>query len=643
MFSIFSLQMSVCRLQMHVFSLQMSIFRLQMQFLSGSSCFSRGLFDVSCVFPYLCGCIHSKRMKHILLYIVLLLLGALSACTGGDARARVVLAQVDSLLPALPDSALRLLQQVRPQSLWDEEVQARYALARTEAELRRGVPVRSDSQIQVAVAYYDKVQDVARQARAHYWAGQVYRRLGSPQLSIHHLRQAMDLAPWANDRRLTGGIYNSLAYGYVRLGLPERADSLYRLAGKVGRLLPDTVLWIETLCRRAAIRMNKGKRHYAEAHDMLLQAWTLLPGVTNQSIQSLLTATLSSLYARMHEGEKAVYFARQSLALQPGSPNRHLAWGSLGEAYYQNRQYDSAVHYLNKSLSAKGSYDIKANAYMRLADIYREQGDYEKSMRMERRYSAYKDSLLQQSTQTVAWVNAEQEAFATHVHRQNRQVVRYVIGGILILVVAMAGVWLVYWLRQRRHWQRKENQLKSREALASRKQQDLEEALQESHIRQQEQQSRLERQQSQISHLQELVQARHTAEQQNLKALKQEELEQQPVYVKMLRIMDDYARCAKSEEKMTESDWQQLEDAANRRWNRICLKLRKHDLTPREIHLCCLILADFPAARLVCLFERQRNFYYTMQKSILEKRFPHRPPTSSLKDILLQLVAEEPA
>ena len=106
---------------------------------------------------------------------ILPLLLAFVACTHIDYARRLV--DADSLLSVRPDSAWQVLQEVSLADLRDEGEQAWYALLQTEAAVRGGHSLSGDSLIRVAVDYYDRKGDVEMQARAHYWAGNAYRRL----------------------------------------------------------------------------------------------------------------------------------------------------------------------------------------------------------------------------------------------------------------------------------------------------------------------------------------------------------------------------------------------------------------------------------------------------------------------------------
>ena len=91
--------------------------------------------------------------------------------------------------------------------------------------------------------------------------------------------------------------------------------------------------------------------------------------------------SLSSLYSRMEKGKEAVEFAKQNLALQDDTIHCYSTYQLLGNAYYENHQYDSATFYLYKALPAK-SYAIKAGVYGYLSDIAKASENYQESLEL---------------------------------------------------------------------------------------------------------------------------------------------------------------------------------------------------------------------------------------------------------------------
>lgn len=574
----------------------------------------------------------TKAMKRICMMSLFLFLWA--ACTG-VVREEVSLPweRVDSLLPARPDSARQLLLRIRVDSVQGEGVKARYALLRTEADIRCGRPLTDDSLILSAVAYYDRAGDVGMQARAHYWAGNAYRLLKEEENALQQYWRAEELARRAEDKRLLGVIYNNWAYLYCSNGLQQEADSLYALAGRVAVERGDSLLLAESLCRRALIAMDKGKMYYPQAQIDLLQGYEIAGKIGNKQLLKVTAAALSSLYARLRDGVESIRYAKLNLALQADTLHCYPAYMLLGEAYYQCGQYDSATYYVNKALKSADAV-IKSDVYMRLADIAKIKGDYALSVEMERKHSAENEAYHTQRQDQIQKMSEATGKMYVEREQTKRHRIRTVLlwaGGLLIALIPIGGMGYCRSRRQRERL-RKENaelnveQIHFKELLHGK---EAEIATLQAEIAAQRELAT----QEQRACLEQL--------QKEKAALQKEEFEHLSVYDKMKHIMENHIQYDQSDEKMTEADWRELEEASDRRWNRICLKLRMRGLTPVEIRLCCLRLADFPVSKLVCLFNRKRDFYYKVKDTILTKRMKLPSKEKSLEDVLWELVSEE--
>ena len=562
----------------------------------------------------------------------------LTACAGGVQEERSpLLERADSLLSVCPDSAWRLLRQVPSDSLRGEAWQARYALLRTEAALRCGQPLADDSLILSAVEYYDRAGDAGMQAQAHYWAGNAYRSLKDEEKALRQYWLAEEQAREAEDRRLLGAIYNNWAYLYGLQGLYERSDSLYQLAGRIGELLPDSVLWAETLCRRASIYMEQDRNRYGEAEKLLMQAHAIGVGARNKQLQRLTLNLLTALYGRMDCKERALETAKQYYVLQEDTSRAYAACRMLGFAYYWDRQYDSASYYLHRALPTT-DHKSKISIYECLADMARREGKDRLALRMEAKASSYKDSLIVDKT-SLSLVETEKVVALSHSEqRQTSRMIEYGAGVLLFGSLILGVTIFIFYLRRRTwrqekaHWGREKAESIQRQYRMQEQLKGVQELLHQS-------QTHLKEKEVQMADLQQKLGRQAEKENRKYAALQQEELECQPVYLKMKKIMEEYAQHEKSDEGMTEEDWLQWEEVANRRWNQICLKLRGYELSNVEIRLCSLLLTNVPVVRIGCLFGRQRNFCYTTQKRIWDKRLKSDFETcANLKEALEYLV-----
>lgn len=440
---------------------------------------------------------------------------------------------IDSLIVQQPDTALSMLEAFPTNSLQTQADSAYYGLLMTEARDKNYIIQTNDSLIQSALTYYNGTNDIEKRARAHYYSGCVYRDSQRRTESMTQYLIAKPLAEKAGERRLLSLIYLNIGYLYYSQNLNTQADSSYQLAQQIGIQLKDSVLQAEVLSRRGLIRMEKG--------------------------------------------EKAIEFAKQNLGVQKDRTTCYKAFELLGSAYYLILQYDSARHYLQKSLFTT-DYATKAGTYMYLADIAKEQGDLATSLEMERNYSAYLDS-MQKSRQPDAIVCAEQgmpsnkqNIISKHTHYSIISI------SIITLTLIVAVIILSYKKRKQKPNNRTEKEMLYKAGLVL--------------------------------------------------------FEQSEVYNKMTLIIRSHKEKAESE-IMHQGDWLQLIAETNKCWNNIARELQsKYHLTEDEIYLCCLYLTNLPISHFCHILSCERDTIYKKADRILENKMGFAHKEISLKEAL---------
>lgn len=566
-------------------------------------------------------------MKYNILATLLFAIYLLIACTHSGRDSKLV--QAETLMQKFPDSALHLLQEIRPEELNSLEDQAYHALLLTEVKDKNFIQQTEDSLIRIAVQYYDSTKNIPMQARSYYYLGCIWRDKDNHPEALKEFFKAIFYSKKANDNKLTGYIYNNIANLYLSQRLNEQADSIYQITEKLAIQEKDSNLWADVLSQRGTIDINRGKRCYNEAEQKILTAFKVSCHIAQKSMIAKTAYSLSPLYGRMNMGEKAVKFAKLNIIHQDNPNVTYRDFLILGEAYYKVSQYDSALIFLNKSLCSDDNY-TKAGAYMRLADIAQKQGNLKKALEMERKYSAHLDS-AQQKQQSAAIVTTEkniliqrkQSEFKTNLE----QLYCYIATGTAFFLASFLVLLKCY--------KRKVIYYKQKEMEMSKK---LEEMLRQKN--------------EQISFLQkEIAQHRHSqTEKQTLKeelhtlkterqALLKESYEHSGVCVKMKRIIQSYKKTDKSNERFDEEDWKQLIAETDIRWNDITIRLAaKYPLSQDEIYLCCLHLTDIPTSHFRYLMECSRDAIYKKAKRILEQKMKCTDKSISLRDFLEQFL-----
>ncbi|WP_249929261.1 tetratricopeptide repeat protein [Bacteroides intestinalis] len=473
------------------------------------------------------------------------------------------------------------------------------------------------------MAYYDKTNDVRMQAKAHYYWGCVYRDMNRQAEAIREFLIAAPLTEKAKEKRQLGLVYNNIGFIYNIQGFNEKADSIYKLMEVIAQEVKDTTLWSEALSKQGSIALTKGEEYFPIAERKLSDAFGAVDSVGNNGLKANISASLSNLYSRMDEGEKALYYAKLNLSLRRDTARAYRAFLLLGDAYYKCKEYDSATFYFNKSLLSK-DYGRKVDAYMRLADIAMIQGNVTLSVELERNSSVYKDSLYEFHWNVVANEMIEAEADAQAMlqklyYKGRLNMYLYVFMLIVVMIIVVALFLYKRYRRKNDLLQKDKQQLEKVNQDLSQHYANLQTDITEkdleienlrkelvSHQIDEEERAKLQ------TELDEMILKRRT--------LAKEAFLHSPLYAKMQAIIQDYQDRDESDEEISDQEWQEFVVGMDVEWNNAITDLCvKYQLSKEELHLVCLSLAGFPFSHLEYLLHLSRKTLYR-KKNVLLKR-----------------------
>lgn len=546
----------------------------------------------------------------------------LSSCTIRQDYNQQLL-KADSLMQLRPDSALNILKSISPKKLSTRADNAYYALLLTQAQDKNFVVQKDDSLIQIAVHYYDSIGDTKMQAKAHYYWGCVYRDMNQQAEAIREFFIAAPLTEKSKEKRQLGLIYNNIGYIYNIQEFNQKADSIYRLMEVIAKELRDTTLWSEALSRQASIDLMKGENYFPIAEQKLLDAFVTMEKIKNDGLKANISASLSNLYSRMNQGEKALHYAKLNFSLRKDTVWPYQTFLLLGDAYYKLKQYDSATFYLNKSLLGK-DYGRKSDVYMRLADIAMIQGNTTLSIELERNSSAYKDSLYQLRRNPVAKriieVEADVQTILQKLYYKGR-LQMYLYSFILITIIIIAISLYLY-----KRYQRKNNLLKKDKQQLEKINQDLSQhyANLQTDITQKDMEIEKLRKELASHQVNEEQRKKLQTELDKIvlkrKTLAKEAFLHSPIYEKMQAIIKDFQDKDASDKELSDQEWQEFVAEMDMEWNNAITELCvKYQLSKEELHLVCLSLVGFPFSHLEYLLHLSRATLYR-KKNLLLKR-----------------------
>ena len=561
-------------------------------------------------------------MKNNIALIILLIAFLPVACNERQSNNRQLIL-ADSLMQSRPDSALCILQDISMEKLTTQADSAYYVLLLTQARDKNYVVQTDDSLIRYAVAYYDKMNDVRMQAKAHYYWGCVYRDMNRQAEAFREFLIAAPLTEKAKEKRQLGLVYNNIGFIYNMQGFNEKADSIYQLMEVIAQEVKDTVLWSEALSRQASINLMKGGNYFSMAEQKLLNAFVVADKMEHNGLKADISASLSNLYSRMNQGEKALYYAKLNLSLRKDTARSYHAFLVLGDAYYKCEQYDSAIFYLNKSLMSK-DYGKKAGAYMRLADIAMIQGNAALSVELERNSSAYKDSLYKFRRSVVAneMVEAETDAHTMlqkiyYKGRLNMYLYAFILITAMIIIVALS----LY-----KRYRRKNDLLQKDKQQLEKVNQDLSQhyANLQTDITEKDLEIENLRKELASHQIDEEERAKLQAELDEMilkrRTLAKEAFLHSPLYAKMQAIIQDYQDRDESDEEISDQEWQEFVVGMDVQWNNAITDLCvRYQLSKEELHLVCLNLAGFPFSHLEYLLHLSRRTLYRKKSALLKR------------------------
>ena len=561
-------------------------------------------------------------MKNNIALIILLIAFLSVACNERQSNNRQLIL-ADSLMQSRSDSALCILQGISMDKFATQADSACYALLLTQARDKNYVVQTDDSLIRYAVAYYDKTNDVRMQAKAHYYWGCVYRDMNRQAEAIREFLIAAPLTEKAKEKRQLGLVYNNIGFIYNIQGFNEKADSIYQLMEVIAQEVKDTALWSEALSKQGSIALTKGKEYFPIAEQKLSDAFGVVDRVGSNGLKANISASLSNLYSRMDEGEKALYYAKLNLSLRRDTARAYRAFLLLGDAYYKCKEYDSATFYFNKSLLSK-DYGRKVDAYMRLADIAMIQGNVTLSVELERNSSVYKDSLYEFHRNVVANEMIEAEADAQAMlqklyYKGRLNMYLYVFMLIVVMIIVVA---LFLYKRYRR-----------KNDLLQKDKQQLEKVNQDLSLHYANLQTDITEKDLEIENLRKELVSHQIDEEERAKlqaeldemilkrrTLAKEAFLHSPLYAKMQAIIQDYQDRDESDEEISDQEWQEFVVGMDVEWNNAIKDLCvKYQLSKEELHLVCLSLVGFPFSHLEYLLHLSRKTLYR-KKNVLFKR-----------------------
>ena len=549
-------------------------------------------------------------MKNKTLIIIVIIAATAAALSLGIYQKRThqinaSLLQIEQLMYERPDSAWKILQHMPSISQLRKEEQALHALLFTQAQYKNYIPVKSDSLLRIAEAYYRTSNDSLHKAWTLFYLAQYYRDSDEKEKALSYFQQANIASRNIENNQFkfllnlhwAGLLTNEDAY--------EKGIEKYQTANRYAILLKDTLKQINLYGKWGWCCLLKEEDERA---DSLFNVGLTLSATTKDRIYDKYLLNRLSLTARERKDYKrALELVNRSLSLAKDSTELYPLWGNKGKILLEMNQYDSAHFYLSKDTRDYDPY-FKATHYLNWS-IYEEKiKNLPKALEYSKRYAELLDTIYQKRLESKV-VNLQHKYDYSLIQSENKllKIKRqrlYI--SLIAICMAVLTVAVIFFYKRREEKRKLAEQMRSKDDLMKEMRLQLQEKTIDLHAAQEkiiEKETALDKELSQREKMRSEYSSKEAA-------MRKEILRHSEIIRKMeqLNKMSQQDKIQSRAVVLSDEEQDNLAEIVNICYNNFTDRLWKKfpTLTKADISLCCLIKIGISNSNMLYLLDTSK-------------------------------------
>lgn len=515
------------------------------------------------------------------------------------------LLQIEQLMYERPDSAWKILQHMPPILQLRKEEQALHALLFTQAQYKNYIPVKSDSLLQIAEAYYRTSSDSLHKAWTLFYLAQYYRDSDEKEKALSYFQQANIASRNIENNQFKFLLNLHWAGLLTNEDAHEKGIEKYQTANRYAILLKDTLKQLNLYEKWGWCHLINGEYDLA---DSLFNVGLTLSATTKDRIYDKYLLNYLSLTAREKKDYKrALELVNRSLSLAKDSTELYPLWGNKGEILLEMNQYDSAHFYLSKDTRDYDPY-FRAAQY-KTSSIYEEKmNNLPKALEYSRRYAELLDTIFQEKLESKV-VNLQHKYDYSLIQSENkllkikRQRLYISLTAICMAVLTVA---VIFFYKRREEKRKLAEQMRSKDDLMKEMRLQLQEKTIDLHAAQEkiiEKETALDKELSQREKMRSEYSSKEAA-------MRKEILRHSEIIRKMeqLNKMSQQDKIQSRSVVLSDEEQDNLAEVINICYNNFTDRLWKKfpTLTKADISLCCLIKVGISNSNMLYLLDTNK-------------------------------------